>query len=382
MKKKIVFLTFFLLFASISVACATGSDYYAGDTYTLRQSDIVEGDIFIFAADVKVYGQVKGSAFIIGSNIKITGDVAKDVFIIGGDVEISGDVSCDTRIFAGNISLPGAFKGVVEAFGADMDLTGLFSGAVDVAGANITASGEFIEDVKIKAKTVTLASGASFAKDVSYKAKESSIEEDVVIVGSLNEIVGEEAIAKAREIEGPEIWTFIAFWLITLVGIIIVGLVLGALFPKFVKGVTSSVFEDLLGNLGWGVLVFLLTPLAILIMLVTIIGIPLAVLTIFTYWVGLYLGKLFVAIATGGFVLSLFKGKKKKKAASPYWLTLIVGVLVVYIILAIPILDIFIALLIYILGLGTLFNYIVSKKGQVAAQVRAKAPARKRTTKK
>lgn len=382
MKKKVILLTFFLVFASISVACAAGSDYFAGDSYTLRQSDTIEGDIFIFAADVKIYGQVKGSAFIVGSNIKITGDVAEDVFVIGGDVEISGDVSGDTRIFAGNIGLSGAFVGMVDAFGADMDLSGLFSGAVNVAGADITASGEFLEDVKIRAKTVTLASGASFAKDVSYTAKESFIEEDVIIVGNLNEIIGEEALAKAKEAKGPGIWTFIIFWSITLVGIIIVGLVLGAIFPKFVKGVTSSVYEDFLGNLGWGVLVFLLTPLAIFIMLITIIGVPLAVLTAITYGVGLYLGKLFVAIATGGFVFSLFKGKKKKKKeGGPFWLTLIVGVFVVYIILAIPILDIFVALLIYILGLGTIFNYIVSKKGQGAVQVKAKAPARKRTTK-
>jgi cytoskeletal protein CcmA (bactofilin family) len=379
MKKKMIFFTVLFFLLSLASVFAVEQEYYAGESYTLRQSDTVEGDIMIFAGNVRIYGEVKGSAHIVGSNVKITGDVSKDVYIIGGDVEIGGNVSGMTNVLGGNIDLSGTFGGKLNTAGATVELVGTFSGPVNAAAADIIASGEFLENVKLVSENLTLSSGASFAKDLSIKAKESTIEEDVVISGKLNEITGEEALEKAREASGAGIAAALIFWFITLVGIIIVGLVLHALFPAFVKEVTSSVYKDVIWNLGMGVLVLLLTPLAILILCATVVGIPLGLLLSIAYGVGLYLGKLFVAAATGAFLFSYY-GKKKREA--PFWLSLVVGVLIVYLLLLIPILDVFIALIVYILGLGTLFHYINTHRTQRAKQKKKKAPAKKRAPKK
>ncbi len=83
----------------------------------------------------------------------------------------------------------------------------------------------------------------------------------------------------------------------------------------------------------------------------------------------LYLGKLFVAIAAGGFVISRVSRKE-----TPFWARLVVGALLVYLILAIPILGFFLAVLVYCLGVGAIVNLFVSSRKQPAAAPAAGTP--------
>lgn len=349
MKKKTILFLIAILVLSVSVAYGAETQYYAEETFTLDEGETILGDIFVFARTITINGTIQGEAFLCGNIVNVNGDILGDAFVLGNNLFLGGTIGGNTRVMGSVVNLPGTFSDEVIVGGADVNLTGTFSDIIYAGGATIIASGQFQGDVRFNAEKITLKSGADFSGEVNctYGDDNFTREEGV----TLDEEKLKTAIME-RKMEKPSIWSAILFKLIMLVGFVIVGLVLNGLFPAFVGGVSDRVFTQLLNNLGWGVVVLLISPIAIILLLITVVGIPLALLWSVAFGVCLYLGKLFVAIATGGLLLSLLK-----KDNPAFWIRLIVGAIVVSIIAMIPIVSFLIGLLICILGLGALIGY-------------------------
>lgn len=372
MKKSIVFcLAAVLLLYSLG-AVAAESKYFSGESYVLKQGETVDGDLFVFSNSIRIEGVVTGEAFLFGSSVAVPGEIAGDAFIIGDDVDLSGHFITDARVLGNSVDLAGVYDGEVSVAGRHVDITATVGGVVNAAGETVSAAGTFADTVNLHARKVLLAPDARFDKDVNVFAEELVKADSVAIAGTFNQLVGEE-YARVKEIkEAGGRWVAPVFWLVTLCGIIIVGLIVRALFPNFVGKTTEMVYHHFLPDLGWGVLTLVLMPILILILVVTLVGIPLAFLTLLAFIVALYLGKLFVAVAAGGFVIS-----RVSKKETPFWARLVVGALLVYLVLAIPVLGWFVALLVYCLGVGAIVNLMVSSRKKSApapAKARAAAP--------
>jgi hypothetical protein len=72
--------------------------------------------------------------------------------------------------------------------------------------------------------------------------------------------------------------------------------------PGFFRSVSQGVAQ------GWripllGLAVLVVTPIAVVLGAITLVGLPLAVLTLLFYGIGLYLAKIFVGASLGQFVL-------------------------------------------------------------------------------
>jgi cytoskeletal protein CcmA (bactofilin family) len=366
MKKWIVlFLTSVLLVFSLA-AFAAESKYYSGESYVLKQGETVDGDLFVFSNSIRIEGSVAGEAFLMGSSVKVSGEIAGDAFVIGDNVDLSGHFVTDARVLGNTVDLTGTFDGEVSVAGRHVDIEATVAGVVNAAGETVSAAGTFANTVNLRARKVLLLPDAQFDKDVNVSAEEFSASSGVMIAGSLNKIIGREYAREKERKETGGFWVVLGFWLVTLCGIIIVGLIVRALFPDFVGKTTEMVYHHPLHNLGWGVLTLVLIPILLLILMVTLVGIPLALLALLAFIVGLYLGKLFVAIAAGGFVIS-----RLSKKETPFWARLVVGAVLVYLVLAIPILGFFIAVLVYCLGIGAIVNLFVSSRKRPAAAVAA-----------
>jgi cytoskeletal protein CcmA (bactofilin family) len=366
MKKwSVIFLTVFFLVLSLS-AFAAESKYYSGESYVLKQGETVDSDLFVFSNSIRIDGNVTGEVFLMGSSVKVSGEIAGDAFIIGDTVGLSGHFLTDTRVIGNTLDLSGTFDGEVSAAGRHVDIAATVAGVVNAAGETVSATGTFADTVRFNARKVLLLPDARFEKDVNVRAEEFTKDNSVVITGKLNQVIGKElAREKEKKKEKEEVrecWVAVLFWLVTLVGIIIVGLIMRALFPGFVGKAAEMVYHHPLNDLGWGVLTIVLVPIVLLILIVTLIGIPLALLVLAAFMLALYLGKLFVAIAAGGFVISRFSAREM-----PFWVRLVVGALLVYLILAIPFLGWLLALLVYCLGVGAIVNLLVSSRKRPAA---------------
>jgi cytoskeletal protein CcmA (bactofilin family) len=375
MKKILLICLAVLVFAVPAVAGE--SKYFSGESYVLTRDQTVDGDLFVFANSIRIEGKAMGEVFLLGSSVAVTGEVVGDAFVIGDSVNLSGHFDSDTRVLGNTLDLTGTFDGEISAAGRHVDIAATATGNVAAAGESISVTGTFADNVTLHGRKVSLLSGARFDKDVTVSAEEFSATDGVVIGGKLNKIVGKE-LAKKREEGVGGIWVVLVFWLLTLCGIIVVGLVLQWAFPDFVARATTLVAREPLHDLGWGILLLVLAPIVLFVLVVTLVGIPLALMVLVSLFVALYLGKLFVATALGGLLISRFF-----KEQAPFWTRLVVGAVVVYLVLAVPFAGFLFAVIVYCLGVGALFNLFISmrKAPKAAPAQRAatrKAPAKAR----
>jgi cytoskeletal protein CcmA (bactofilin family) len=348
-KKAIPFICVALLLIVALPAFAGQSKYFSGASYVLPKDKSVDGDLFVFANYIRIEGKVTGEVFLMGEDITVSGEVAGDAFILGENVKLDGRFLTDSRVLGNTVNLPGTFDGEVSVAGRKVDISGTVGGVTDAAGEAVSVSGTFSDTVNLHGRNVTLIGSASFAKDVNYSAETFNKDDSVVVAGKLNRIIGKETGHKEREI--GSVWIVLVFWFVTLCGIIIVGLIVNKIFPDFTARSVSMITAEPLKSIGTGVLLLVLSPIVLVVLIITLVGIPLAILWFIFLSVGLYLGKLFVAATLGGLIISRFF-----KEEAPFWTRLIVGAVVVYLLLAIPIVGFFLALIVYCLGVGALFG--------------------------
>lgn len=355
--RKTVILAIVCILLIPALVCAEDI-YVAESDYLLETGETVSDDLYVIAGDITIRGDVEGTLYLLGSNIDVSGSVGGDLYAMGGDVIVEGGVSGEVYVLGGDVELSGVFDKVLHAAGGKLELSGTFNDEVNCGGGVVRLSGSFANDANIQAGTFKLLSGTVIKGDLNYAAKDFDRAEDVVINGTVNKM------PKAEwEAQGPG-WGVIAFFgLAGLIGYFIVGIVLSGFFPNFTKGAVNRTFSQFAQNLGWGLLVFLLTPLAVLVLLITVIGIPLGILVGIAYGVGIFIGEIIVSAAVGGLIFSLFK-----KPDAAYWLKLLVGLIILFVISIIPIVNFIAVLIIWILGLGTLALHIGEvRKGGMSA---------------
>ena len=146
---------------------------------------------------------------------------------------------------------------------------------------------------------------------------------------------------------------YTTFKILSLLAAFVVGLILLRLAPLFMKQTSNLLATKPWASLGLGFALLFLTPIAVLILLLTVIGIPLAVFALFVYSIYIYISKIFVAYFVGEKVLN-FNDKKKVSAAA-----LFVGLLIYYALTFVPVLGWFVSFLSTLFGIGAL---VMSKK--------------------
>jgi hypothetical protein len=115
------------------------------------------------------------------------------------------------------------------------------------------------------------------------------------------------------------------------------------------------------GSLLWGLVVLIVTPVALAILAVTIIGIPLALIGVAIYVIEIYLAKIFTALAIGDLAADPLKISDNR------YLRLAVGLVIYFALGALPIVGGFVRFVGLLFGLGAVFiakrDYFTTKRG-------------------
>lgn len=101
-------------------------------------------------------------------------------------------------------------------------------------------------------------------------------------------------------------------------------------------------------SLGLGVLALLLTPIIVIILLITIIGLPLAFILFALWLIAIYASKILVGILIGRDLINNYWPKQKDSLI----LAMIVGIIIASLIFALPIIGRIVSLLAMLWGLG------------------------------
>jgi hypothetical protein len=322
----------------------------------------INGDAYIAAGEVIVDGVINGDLLVAGGNVRIGGVVTQSVRVIGGQIRITADVGGGVSAVGGNVEFgdTGVIEGSLVAAAGNVSVELPVGEGVRIAAGNVSLLNSVGGDVETAAGPVRLGPNADIAGNLIYLSdSEAQIHENATVSGEIERrMIEDREELRDRMLAGVGRVTIIARVISTL-SALAVGLILIYLSPKFMLRTTNTLSSRPWLSLGIGFLAIILTPIAIVALLATIIGIPLALILLAIYMILLYLGKLFVIF---------WLGTKLLRERSAY-LMFVAGLAVYFIISLIPVIGGIVGILAMLFGIG---SFLITKKS-VFAEAKKKA---------
>lgn len=294
-----------------------GDHYIAGGEVSVNA--VIYGDLVIAGGEVSVNDSVIQDALVSGGKIWINGYIGDDVRVAGGEIEINGTVRGDVISFGGKILIGenAEIWGDVIAFGGEIEIEGEVTGDLLCMGGEVELSGEVDGDVELKAGKVELEGyiGGSLKLSTRELNLDKNARCDGVItywtgdsdddLSSLGNAKYDESLAmENRDINWKVLGTilgvgFVAYWLIFIVSAFLLLLFLQQFFGKYFIESATSIRDSFVKSFGYGMLFFIGVPMASLILIFTIVGLPIGLLIM-----GFFMLSLMFSTAISGLVVS------------------------------------------------------------------------------
>ncbi len=317
--KRLALLPLLALVILLAAAPAQAADLRKGETVIIASGDIINDDLYIAANRIVINGTVNGDVISIGGTININGKIDGSIIAIGSTIRIDGEVTRAVRIAGDDVNVSGSVGGDLVAAGNDIDITSATMVGHDLvfAGRTIrvdTPIGDSIKgigtrlalndgvggDVKIGVERLTIASTADIRGNLTYISEnEAIIQSGARIGGTTTHTIPEKAQYKFPDIG---IWGKVIGFLMTL----ITGIVIILIAPKRAAAVALSIKRKTLLSLGWGAIILFATPIAILVTFITVIGIPVGMISIVIYGLAIFLSQIAVGLFLGYWIIGSF----------------------------------------------------------------------------
>ncbi len=287
---------------------------FESGNYTLNQSQIIEENLYVEGDVIDISGVVDGDLLAAGDSIEISGTITGDLYAVGNTINITGNIYGTTYIAGQNIDMSGSIAR--NSFLASMysDVSGSIGKDLTVFTANSSISGRVTEDVRVFSNQSTI-TGTVKGEALVYAPNSTISQENVQ--GEIYENLESET-TKEKTQTNIDLGIFRSFrkgmWSINLfstivgfVGMYLVGVALIYLAPvktlEIEKKVIGSAQEFLFSFLvGLGISVVI--PLPLIILALTIVGAPLALLIGGIYFFLTVFGTVWVESALGYKILS------------------------------------------------------------------------------
>jgi cytoskeletal protein CcmA (bactofilin family) len=372
MRKKIlaVFIAMLSIGALFTAGVATAKNnvnYRGGENVTLDQTKTVDGAYYVSGDTVNVAGTVKGDLYCAGRTIFVTGTVEGDVFCAGQNVKISGKVDGDVRVAGQTITIDGNTSRNVTAFGDVVDIAKTAVIGRDLNGASNTATvdGNVGRDVTIAGNTIAIL--GTVRRDVGVASENLSINEGSTVLGWVRYTSRNEASIADGAVKGEVKFTrqenkdtardstaaVMSLFIYKLLAFIVLSLGIVLLIPRHVHAIGTIGIKRLGMSVLVGVFMLLAVPIILVILALTVIGIPFAALLGLIWIVTLVLSGPLFAYYIGRLLL-------RKQTNNAIW-TMLAGAVIVAILLVIPVVNVLTGLAALIIGMGTLGMYILSR---------------------
>lgn len=345
------------------------SDQANGQAISLQRGEVVDKDYFASSGQVTLSGTVNGDAYVAGGNILVDGVVNGDLLVGGGNVNVTGTVANNIRVAGGNVTISAKVGKNVTAVGGSVEISNSadISGSLVVAGGNIQVLGPVGKEMNLAAGQATL--GSSVGSGVYAAVSQLTLSPGAKINGDLTYVSRNRAnISPEASVSGkvtqnlpppqPTVppgglvaffsGLFIWFKVVSFIAALIVGALVLLLFPNFTQETAGTLREKPWLSLGIGFLAMIVTPAVVVLLLLTVIGIPLGLIFLAVYLIGLYLAKIFVAVVVGGLIMQALGNKDR------WYLALILGLLIYYLLTLIPVAGWIVSLVVFAVGLGAL----------------------------
>jgi len=372
-----------ILFAAIlfSLLLPLGAAYAfevkVDNSIHLNKEEIADGNIYANCQDMTIDGTVNGDVIALCQKIIINGVVEGDVIAFGKVIEINGEVKGNTRLAGPQITINGTVGHNVNVLGNDIKFNknSLIKWDALVAGVNGTFDGSI--DGNLHGLISVASISGKIGKNINLSIDDSNsttdnnlvITKEAVIAGSINytatkDLKLENASSVAGQINkqtkenktNPLAWLWIVFYKLS--SLILITLVLISLKKELLEKITNKINNKWWQSLLIGLAILFFTPLLIILLALTVVGIPLALIVLAAYLSAIILATVLSSYYLGKLAL--------KKLLSPKKINIygaaILGLTIFTLLSVIPLVGPAISCLAIVIGLGSLFLIIKDKQ--------------------
>lgn len=304
-----------------------------GDVYVMGKdvkisSNYVDGNVFVMAQNVEITSDISGYIFVMGQNVTISG-VAEGIYGLGEEINVeeSANIRNDAKICCDTFNLNG------------------------VIGRNLLITSENINII------ASQNSGANVYGNMTYVGNLNASEEGL-ISGKINKIETPEKEKEEikKDVMSVKITDFITNAVTALVIIAIIVLLFNNKCNYETRDAISYL-KDI--AIGFGLLI--LIPVASIIIMITVIGLPIGIIGILLYVISLCIA---LSVASIEIANQIFKDKLDTKVKKIFAALLIY--IIIKLIAFLPIIGGCIKFLCILLGLGIILKKLFAKENKNA----------------
>lgn len=284
-------------------------------------TNTIQDDLYSAGWRTDISAEILGDAILAGGEINIDAKISQDAILAGGDIVISEEIWDDVRVMAWNIRIEADILGDLIVLGWDVKLDSdakvhwdvvAFAGQVtldwNVWGDlrmmwwKLSINGIIEWNADIEVELFKTSSGSwSILWELSYSSYKKMQELESIAKSGINFELQEE-----DDLEETLFWIAIGYYFYKLLGVFILSCVLYFFFEKIAHKVWNNLKTKTWKSFLYWFLLIVGTPVVILLLTVSIIGIPFALFTMFLYIFLFVFAKLMNVIVMTAFVSDKF----------------------------------------------------------------------------
>lgn len=308
-----------IITVGVSWSVAGAQSFRSGNTTTIEPKEVVDSTLWVSGRTIDIAGQVNGDVFCAGMNVTVSGTVRGDLLCAAQTIVISGTVTGDVRSAAQTVTVNGTvihnLSAAAQSF--NQSTKGSVKGDLSVGANDIAVNGAVGRDAVLGAQTITL--GGPIGRNVKATVNDMRLNRGAKINGNLDytsqndvkiasgaTVAGKTTKSTPKEDTAAKKPAAVAgfsfgFALYVLAAGLLTALVLILLLPQAIHAVTDQAVRSPWKSLLVGFLAAIAMPVLIIVLMVTVVGIPLALLLLVAWllvqglaWImsAYYLGRL------------------------------------------------------------------------------------------
>jgi hypothetical protein len=282
-----------------------GDLYSAGGTVHVTKT--VGRDLVIAGGTVVVDGAVGDDVRVFGGTVEINAPVNGDLLVFGGQVTVKQGVYIggDVYIAAGKVRIDGLVRGMTRIEADEVTIAGTLNGPAEIRADRAMLSGRIMGETKVSSAEIGVGDQALFGGNLRYWRSAGPLQLGTKAKGkavydmTLQQKTSRHEGGMAAGAFGALLALLSLYSLVT--SVIFIGILLLLTRTFFVDAAKKLVKQPFMSFVK-GLLYLVATPAIIVIVALTIVGIPLAVVAALLYAVSLMLAKAMTSVLAVRFV--------------------------------------------------------------------------------
>ena len=270
-------------------------NYYAAGNRVVISTPM-PADVLVAGREVDITQPIAGDILAAAWRVELAAAAEDDLRVAGSEIVVDAPVKGDVTIAGGSIRLgPKAHvSGRSWITGRSVQIDGLLERELSVAAAEVVIAGEIREPLRIVADKLDIRPGARVLAPVTYRgANEATIAKDATVTGpfTFTRIDMREA---RRERELPAVSTFLFTMHLFLAGLLVIMFV-----PRIEGSMIATLRAQPLKSFLAGFILLFTVPIAVLLLMLSVLGLPISLVLAAAYAVALFAGLLTTAFFLG-----------------------------------------------------------------------------------